>query len=97
MSPERAHAYRRVLETLEELGPSKLQPHEQDRIRYAADSLLFTAVLDEDESARDALADAEQLCVALVESGRWEQVTASRLAHDVRSCGPLDLVVLSAA
>ncbi len=100
MSPERATAYRRVLQTLSDLGPSKLQGHEQERIRYAADSLLFTADLDHDGAAREALADTEQLCRALIESGRWEQRTAWRLADDVRSCGPVEAVepfVLKAA
>jgi len=88
MSPERTIAYRRVLETLADLGPSKLQNTEQDRIRFAADSLIFSSDLYSDDSARDALADTEQLCRSLVESGRWEQVTAERLADDVRCCGP---------
>src|SRR5438105_2840002 len=42
MTPERAYAYRRVLHTLNELGPTKLLGPEQERIRAAADSLLFT-------------------------------------------------------
>jgi hypothetical protein len=88
MSPERTIAYRRVLQTLAELGPSKLQAHEQDRVRFAADSLIFSSDLYADDSAREALADTEQLCRALVESGRWESVTAERLADDIRCCGP---------
>ena len=52
MSPERTNAYRRVLQSLDELGPSKLQSGEQDRIREAADSLIFCQVLGADESAR---------------------------------------------
>jgi hypothetical protein len=88
MSPERTHAYRRVLQTLDELGPSKLQVAEQDRIRDAADTLIFCQDLDHDESAIEALEDTELLCELLVESGRWERVTADRLADDVRQCGP---------
>jgi hypothetical protein len=88
MSPERTHAYRRVLYTLDELGPSKLQVAEQDRIRDAADTLIFCQDLDHDESAIEALEDSELLCELLVESGRWERVTADRLAHDIRQCGP---------
>jgi hypothetical protein len=87
MSPERTHAYRRVINTLNELGPSKLLDGEQDRIRLAADNLIFSSDLLEDE-ARNALEDAQSLCEALVESGRWEQVTANRLAHDLYECGP---------
>jgi hypothetical protein len=88
MSPERTHAYRRVVQTLTELGPSKLLGGEQDRIRAAADSLIFSSELVNDSSAREALADVERLCRALVESGRWEQVTATRLADDLYGCGP---------
>jgi hypothetical protein len=88
MSPERSHAYKRVMHTLDELGPSKLLPEEQDRIRYAADNLIFSGDLAGDE-ATAALADALTLCEALVQSGRWERVTATRLADDIRACGPV--------
>lgn len=88
MSPERTHAYRRVIQTLADLGPSKLQQSEQDRIRYAADNLIFSVDLGADSEAQAALDDAEGLLGALVQSGRWEQVTAARLADDLRGCGP---------
>ncbi len=88
MSPERTHAYRRVLHTLDELGPSKLQVAEQDRIRDAADTLVVCQDLDHDEAAIEALEDTELLFELLVESGRWERVTADRLADDIRQCGP---------
>ena len=42
MSPERSSAYRRVMKTLEDMGPSKLLDREQQRIRYAADNLIFS-------------------------------------------------------
>lgn len=93
MSPERTNAYGRVLGTLAELGPSKLQSNEQDRIRYAADSLIFCDELTTDEGAWEALIDIQLLFEGLVESGRWEQVTADRLADEVRSCGPSDAAV----
>ncbi len=88
MSPERTNAYRRVLQTLNELGPSKLQSGEQDRIRYAADSLLFCGDLSADGSAQESIADTRLLLEVLVDSGRWEQVTADKLADDIRGCGP---------
>lgn len=88
MSPNRTDAYRRVIHTLNELGPSKLLKSEQDRIRHIADNLIFCSDLDDDPVAREALKEAETLCRALVESGRWEQVTASRLAADLSECGP---------
>jgi hypothetical protein len=88
MSPQRAHAYRRVIQTVKDLGPSKLLDGEQERIRSAADSLIFSSDLVEDAAAQEALEDVERLCRALVESGRWEQVTAGRLAADLLACGP---------
>jgi hypothetical protein len=88
MSPERTNAYRRVLDMIAELGPSKLQAHEQDRIRYAADSLILCADMRQDDTTRDSLEDTELLCEVLVESGRWERVTADRLIQDLRACGP---------
>jgi len=97
MSPTRTQAYRRVMHTLAELGPAKLLPAEQDRIRIAADNLIFSADLVQDVAALDALEDIERLCGALVQSGRWEQTTASRLADDVRDCGPELVPELKAA
>jgi hypothetical protein len=97
MSPERSNAYRRVMKTLEDVGPSKLLDHEQQRIRHAADNLIFSADLTSDVEAQDALADVEALCAALVESGRWEQMSARRLAADVYECGPAMPAMLQAA
>ncbi len=96
MSPERTQAYRRVMRTIDELGPSKLLGSEQDRIRHAADSLIFSSDLASDGPARDALRDIDDLCAALVDSGRWESVTAKRLEHDIHACGP-DAPVAAAA
>jgi hypothetical protein len=88
MTSERASAYRRVLDTIAELGPSKLLPSEQERIREAADHLIFTPGLVLDEAAAQVLNEIETLCRELVESGRWELERAMRLADDVCSCGP---------
>lgn len=97
MSPERSAAYRRVMKTLEDMGPSKLLEHEQQRIRYAADNLVFSTDLEGDVEAQTALIDVEDLCRTLVESGRWEQVTATQLADDVYQCGPAVPAILQAA
>ncbi len=96
MNPERTLAYRRVIKTLNEVGPSKLLHGEQERIRYAADNLLFSCNLDEDVAAL-ALDDVERLCRALIESGRWEKVSADRLANDLCACGPAHPAALRAA
>lgn len=97
MSPERSNAYRRVMKTLEDLGPSKLLETEQQRIRYAADNLIFAGDLSTDVEAREGLEDVVALCHALIESGRWEELTAGRLAADVQQCGPVAPVLLQAA
>jgi hypothetical protein len=76
------------MQTLTDLGPSKLLETEQDRIRIAADGLIFCGDLAQDESARTALEDVEHLCRSLVDCGRWEDVTAMRLADDLWDCGP---------
>ena len=96
MSPERSQAYRRVMHTLGDMGPSKLLESEQQRIRYAADNLIFSTDLVGDAGAVEALEDVEALCRILVASGRWEHDTASRLADDVFQCGP-DPALLKAA
>ena len=97
MSPECSNAYRRVMKTLEDIGPSKLLDSEQQRIRYAADNLIFSADLSTDVEACDALEDVAALCRTLVESGRWEQATAVRLVDDVCECGPAAPIILQAA
>ena len=97
MNAERADAYRRVMHTLRELGPSKLLASEQDVIRSAADNLLFSREVRGDQAAHEALRVVELLCRALVDSGRWTEPTAARLADDVAGCGPELLPQLRAA
>jgi hypothetical protein len=97
MSPERARAYRRVMHTLDQIGPSKLLEAEQQRIRYAADNLIFSTEVHEDVAAREALEDVGRLCRALVDSGRWEPVGTDRLARDLMACGPARPAELKAA
>lgn len=91
MNSERSQSYGRVIQMLEDLGPTKLQPAEQDRVRDAADTLLFAADLDA-PGARDALEDVTSLLAGLVESGRWTQERANELAEDLGGCGPLSRV-----
>ena len=68
MSPNRAKSYQRVIRTLDDLGPSKLQSTEQDRIRDAMDTLIFCPSLTDDAGAQRALEDAGSLCRTLVEN-----------------------------
>jgi hypothetical protein len=86
MNSERTQAYGRVVRTLEDLGPTKLQPDEQDRIRDAADTLIFAADLEE---ARSALEDVDALAEHLVASDRWSEERARQLVDDILACGPV--------
>jgi hypothetical protein len=86
MTADRTQAYGRVIKTLEDLGPAKLQPAEQERIREAADNLIFAADPDE---ARATLEDVEALSAHLVSSGRWTTERADQLATDLLACGPV--------
>ncbi len=86
MNAERTQAYGRVVKTLEDLGPAKLQPGEDARVREAADTLIFAADLDE---ARTAMADLDALAEHLVGSGRWTEESADRLVRDLLACGPI--------
>jgi hypothetical protein len=86
MNAERTQAYGRVIKTLDDLGPAKLQPAEQELIREAADTLVFATDLEE---ARPTLADIDTLAEHLVASGRWTDERADQLVHDLLACGPV--------
>ena len=86
MTSDRTQAYGRVIKTLEDVGPAKLQPAEQDRIRDAADTLIFAA---EPGEARAALEDVEALAEHLTGSGRWTGERADQLLQDLLACGPV--------
>ena len=97
MTSQRARAYARVMVTLRDLGPAKLLPAEQSRIRHAADTLLFCADLVEDTAARTACADADELCAHLSRSGRWTPERADELFDELWACGPGPASALAAA
>ena len=86
MNSERTLAYGRVVKTLEDLGPAKLQLAEQASVREAADTLIFAADLDE---ARQAMADIDVLAEHLVASDRWSEERAKQLVEDLLACGPV--------
>jgi hypothetical protein len=89
MNSDRTQSYGRVVKTLDDLGPTKLLPTEQEIIREAADTLIFTEDLVSDPSALDALDLLETLTEHLVSSGRWTEERAEQLRDDVQGCGPL--------
>jgi hypothetical protein len=90
MTADRTQAYGRVMKTLQDIGPAKLQPSEQDRIRAAADELIFAADIDE---TREALRDLAALAEHLVASGRWTDERTDELVEDLLACGPVEPVV----
>ena len=89
MNTERTQAYGRVVKTLEDVGPAKLQRAELQRVRDAADTLIFAFDLDE---ARAALEDIDALTEHLVNSGRWSDERAQQLVDDILACGPVTAV-----
>ncbi len=88
MTSERAQAYGRVVKTLDDIGAVKLLPEEEQRIRDAADTLLFCESPDA-PGAREALADIEQLTRHLAGVDRWTEERARALSDDVTACGPV--------
>lgn len=89
MTSRRAEAYGRVVRILSGPDAEELRPEEIDRIRQAADSLLFCEDVELDSDARDAADEIADLAVELVESGRWDEDTAESLVSDVLACGPV--------
>ena len=87
MTSERTQAYGRIVKTLEELGPVKLLASEQERIRDAADILIFAEGSDDHVIA--AIDDIRSLADHLVESGRWTEERALLLVDDDAATGPL--------
>ncbi len=82
MTSERSQAYGRVVKTLDDMGPAKLQTHEQATIRAAADALFF------DGDAYEELVAVEDLAQSLVDADRWTPERARALVDDVAACGP---------
>src|SRR4051812_6210695 len=92
MTGPRAHAYARVISTLDDCGAAKLLGAEQERIREAADALLFCVEMSRDADATMALADMLDLYDHLVGTGRWTAQRADELANDIWACGPMPAV-----
>jgi hypothetical protein len=95
MTGQRARAYGRVMNMLRQLGPAKLLPSEQSRIRHAADTLLFSVDPAGDLAAQVACLDISSLGDHLAASGRWHPEHADRLVDDVVGCGPASANALS--
>jgi polyhydroxyalkanoate synthesis regulator phasin len=76
------------MKTLADLGPAKLHADEQELIREAADTLLFT----ENGEAEQALHRVDELASRLVDSGRLLEETADKLLSDLEDTGPATVV-----
>lgn len=94
MNQERTNAYSRVVRTLDDLGPTKLHADEQERVREAADTLIFAPA--DDAASVKALAGIAALAEHLVATGRWSEERAEVLVDDVRGCGPAPLATTAA-
>ena len=73
--------------TLNEMGPSKLLGDQQERIREAADHLIFSRDLAQDALARQAMGTSSG-CVAPSSTAHVGQAAAMRLANDASQGGP---------
>jgi hypothetical protein len=79
------------MHALRDLGPTKLQPAEQQAVREAADTLLFAETIDA-PGAEEAVQSIRSLTDHLQTSERWTAERAERLLEDVLACGPLQPV-----
>jgi hypothetical protein len=89
MTSDRAQAYRRVMDTLQDFEGTNLHPEEVQVVREAADALLFCEDLEGDPAAADALDAFHSLTDRLLENGRLASERVGRLTADVEACGPL--------
>jgi hypothetical protein len=96
MTSDRSNAYGRVMKTLSDIGPAKLQPSEREVIREAADAMFFADDVEGDLDAAEALSRLGRMAAALVDADRWLFETADRLVHDVEACGPQPVVAIAA-
>lgn len=92
MTSERAQAYGRLMRRLRSADAAGLLPHEEDRIREAADALLFCSNDWSDEQTLEELGEAVRLVEGLAEEGRWQDAHAQLVLRELRACGPLAAV-----
>ena len=87
MTRERAFAYSNLIWLLDTEALGELHAPEAERVREAADALVFAKNLY-GAPAQLALLDIEDLADALVDDERWADATASLLVECVADCGP---------
>ena len=88
MTTNRARAYGRVMNLMEQLGDAKLHAPEQQAVRDAADALLFSTDVASDEEAKAALNHLDGVIERLVDGDRLIPETADALLDAVEACGP---------
>ena len=88
MTTNRARAYGRVMNLIEELGPAKLHADEQQAVRDAADALLFTTDVASDADAKAALNHLDDVMQRLVDGERLIPETSDAILDAVEACGP---------
>jgi hypothetical protein len=87
MTRDRALAYSNLMWVLNTAALGELRAAEIERIREAADALVFAKSLY-GAPAQLALLDVEDLADALVDDERWPDATASLLVECIADCGP---------
>jgi hypothetical protein len=88
MTTNRARAYGRVMNLIDELGPAKLHLDEQQAVREAADALLFTTDVASDDEAKAALNHLDGVMERLVANERLMAETSDTILDAVEACGP---------
>ena len=88
MTTNRARAYGRVMNLIDQIGAAKLHDDEQQAVRDAADALLFCADIASDSEAKDALNRLDDVMDRLVAADRLLPETAGELLEAVEGCGP---------
>jgi hypothetical protein len=87
MTTERAQAYSRVLNLLDDAY--ELDAVDCELLRGAADVLLFAREVDSETF--EAVSEARALAHSLVDSGRCRMELAAGLLVALRGCGPPEL------
>jgi hypothetical protein len=82
--------------TLRGFDASALSAVEQDRLREAADALLFARDLD-DGDVQWALAEVAVLADELIDAAHWTPRRARQLLDDIWACGPYPATDIAAA
>ena len=87
MTSERTQAYGRVLRTLDDVGATKLHEPEQERIREAADTLIFVRARSRRPAPRSRTSTRSASTSSRPAAG--PRSAPPSCAQDMLACGPL--------